>query len=425
MGRIREMAEQCWSGAIEPYTCWSPTGATEEIAPGVFFLHAFANVSVIRAGDGLVLVDTSSEAARDRTFAAVRAIDPAPVRGAIYTHGHADHAFGLPPFLAEATEKGWPRPRIAAHRDVAARFDRYRATAGYNALINARQFSRAPRWPTEYVYPDTTYERTLRFEADGVALELEHARGETDDHTWLWWPERRVLWTGDLFLWVAPNAGNPQKAQRYAPEWAAALRAMAAREATLLIPGHGPPIFGAERVRQALGETAEWLEALVSQTLALMNAGATLEQVVREVRPPAHLAERPYLRAVYDEPEYVVRNLWRLYGGWYDGAPAHLQPASTAVLASEVAALAGGVAGLVARARAVAAEGRLDVASHLIDWAAAVAPADREVHAARAQIYERRAAAARALMTRGIFSAAARESAAKSSPLSPQGRGPG
>jgi len=425
MGRIREMAEQCWSGAIEPYTCWSPTGATEEIAPGVFFLHAFANVSVIRAGDGLVLIDTSSEAARDRTFAAVRVIDPAPVRGAIYTHGHADHAFGLPPFLAEATEKGWPRPRIAAHRDVAARFDRYRATTGYNALINARQFSRAPRWPTDYVYPDTTYERALRFEADGVALDLEHARGETDDHTWLWWPERRVLWTGDLFLWVAPNAGNPQKAQRYAPEWAAALRAMAAREATLLIPGHGPPIFGAERVRQALGETAEWLEALVSQTLALMNAGATLEQVVREVRPPAHLAERPYLRAVYDEPEYVVRNLWRLYGGWYDGAPAHLQPASTAVLASEVAALAGGVAGLVARARAVAAEGRLDVASHLIDWAAAVAPADREVHAARAQIYERRAAAARALMTRGIFSAAARESAAKSSPLSPQGRGPG
>ena len=425
MGRIREMAEQCWSGAIEPYTCWSPTGATEEIAPGVFFLHAFANVSVIRAGDGLVLVDTSSEAARDRTFGAVRAIDPAPVRGVIYTHGHADHAFGLPPFLAEGAEKGWPRPRIAAHRDVAARFDRYRATAGYNALINARQFSRAPRWPTEYVYPDTTYERTLRFETDGVGLDLEHARGETDDHTWLWWPERRVLWTGDLFLWVAPNAGNPQKAQRYAPEWAAALRAMAAREATLLIPGHGPPIFGAERVRQALGETAEWLEALVSQTLALMNAGATLEQVVREVRPPAHLAERPYLRAVYDEPEYVVRNLWRLYGGWYDGAPAHLQPASTAALASEVAALAGGVAGLVARARAVAAEGRLDVASHLIDWAAAVAPADREVHAARSQIYERRAAATRALMTRGIFSAAARESAAKSSPLSPQGRGPG
>jgi alkyl sulfatase BDS1-like metallo-beta-lactamase superfamily hydrolase len=129
---------------------------------------------------------------------------------------------------------------------------------------------------------------------------------------------------------------------------------------------------------------------------------------------------------VYDEPQYVVRNLWRLYGGWYDGAPAHLQPAPEVEIAGEIATLAGGVAGLVVRAEALAAEGRLALASHLIDWAIAAAPESQEAHAARARIYDRRAREARALMTRGIFSAAARESAAKSSdPLSPQGRGPG
>src|SRR5260370_25276519 len=136
------------------------------------------------AGEGLVLIDTSSQAAGARTFAAVRAIDPAPVRAAIYTHGHADHAFGLPPFLAEATEKGWPRPRIVAHRDVAARFDRYRATAGYNGLINARHFSRASACPSEYVHPHTTYERTLHLGADGLMLPPAHARGDADDHSW-------------------------------------------------------------------------------------------------------------------------------------------------------------------------------------------------------------------------------------------------
>jgi alkyl sulfatase BDS1-like metallo-beta-lactamase superfamily hydrolase len=242
----------------------------------------------------------------------------------------------------------------------------------------------------------------------------------------VWWPERRILWTGDLFIWVAPNAGNPQKVQRYAAEWAAALREMAARGAELLIPGHGMPIVGAERVRQALSDTAEWLEALVSQTLALMNAGATLEEVLRSVKPPAHLAERRYLQPVYDEPDYVVRNLWRLYGGWYDGVPSHLKPAPEAELGREILTLAGGIAGLIARARALAAEGRLALAGHLIDWAVAAEPDHREAHAARAQIYERRAAEARALMTRGIFSATARESAEKSrDPLSPQGRGPG
>jgi alkyl sulfatase BDS1-like metallo-beta-lactamase superfamily hydrolase len=120
-----------------------------------------------------------------------------------------------------------------------------------------------------------------------------------------------------------------------------------------------------------------------------------------------------------------VRNLWRLYGGWYDGEPAHLQPAPIAEIGREVASLAGGVGELVARALAVAGEGRLALASHLIDWAIAAAPEDGGAHAARAQIYARRAREARALMTRGIFSAAAQESAAKSPPLSPQGREPG
>ncbi|HEY7436020.1 MAG TPA: alkyl sulfatase dimerization domain-containing protein, partial [Methylomirabilota bacterium] len=349
-----------------------------------------------------------------------------PLHAAIYTHGHADHAFGLPPFLAEAAAKGWPGPRIVGHRSVAARFDRYRATLGYNGLINARQFSIAASWPTEYDYPDTVYDQSLRLDTDGVALELRHARGETDDATWVWWPERRILWTGDLFIWVAPNAGNPQKVQRYAAEWAAALREMAARGAELLIPGHGMPIVGAGRVRRALTDTAEWLEALVGQTLALMNAGATLEEVLRSVSPPAHLAERPYLQPVYDEPDFVVRNLWRLYGGWYDGVPSHLKPAPEAELGREIRALAGGIDGLVARARALAAEGRLALAGHLIDWAVAAEPEHRAAHAARAQIYERRAAEARALMTRGIFSATARESADKArDPLSPPGRGPG
>ena len=244
-----------------------------------------------------------------------------------------------------------------------------------------------------------------------VTLELSHARGETDDHTWLWWPARRILWTGDQFIWVAPNAGNPQKVQRYAAEWAASLRAMAACDPELLIPGHGVPIVGRARIQQALGETAEWLEHLVAETVARMNAGAPLETVLREVRPPARLATRPYLQAVYDEPDFVVRNIWRLYGGWWDGVAAHLKPAPEAELGAEVAALAGGVDALVERARTLAAAGRLELASHLIDWAAAAAPATAAVHAARAAIYQARADGAAALMTRGIFSAEARDSA--------------
>jgi glyoxylase-like metal-dependent hydrolase (beta-lactamase superfamily II) len=411
MGAIRDLAEGFWSGTVEPARFWKPTGQVEEMADGVVFLHTFANVTVVRTAAGLVLIDTANYAARERTFALVRGVDAAPVFAAVYTHGHADHALGAPPFLAEARERGWPRPRLVGHRHVAARFERYRRTNAYNALINARQFGIAPTWPMDYDDPDLVYDDRLTFTAGDVRLELRHARGETDDHTWLWWAERRILWTGDLFIWVAPNAGNPQKVQRYAAEWAAALRQMRALGPELLIPGHGMPIVGGDRVAQALEETAEWLETLERETVARMNGGATLDTILAEVRPPARLAGRPYLQAVYDEPEYVVRNIWRLYGGWWDGVPSHLKPAREAEIAGEVARLAGGAEPLAARARELAAAGDPVLASHLIDWAAAVAPDSRTVHAARAAIYEARADQAAALMTRGIFSATARESA--------------
>lgn len=161
----------------------------------------------------------------------------------------------------------------------------------------------------------------------GLTFELVHARGEADDHTYVWIPELKTLCTGDLFIWNSPNAGNPQKAQRYPVEWARALRDMQDLGAEVLLPGHGVPITGAGRIRQALGDTAELLESLCAQTRELMNAGARLDEVLHGVKVPPGLLEKPYLHPAYDEPEFVVRNLWRLWGGWYDQNPANLKPA--------------------------------------------------------------------------------------------------
>lgn len=412
MGAVLELSEKLWTGELttaerHPF---APLDASEEVAERTLFYNSFANVTAFETDDGIVLVDAGTFAHVDLVFQAIREWSKERVDTIIYTHGHVDHVFCVPPFKEEAEKNGWAPPRVVAHEAVARRFDRYILTAGYNTVINQRQFSMPIQWPTSYTYPDVTYSTSTTVSVGGLRFELYHARGETDDHTWVWAPDRRVLCTGDLIIWAVPNAGNPQKVPRYCIEWADALRKMAALNPEALCPGHGVAVTGEKRVRQVLVETAELLESLHEQTVRLMNEGATLDTIIHTVRAPEHLEDRPFLRPVYDDSQYIVRNIWRLYGGWYEGNPARLRPAPETQQAEEIAKLAGGVSALIERARELLKQGDLRLACHVIEWAAAAMPKDKAVHKLRADIYGRRTEEERALMTTGIFRAAERES---------------
>jgi alkyl sulfatase BDS1-like metallo-beta-lactamase superfamily hydrolase len=418
VGAVLDLADKLWRGEASVKSVHPVSGANlgtiEEVADGVAFVPSFANVSAFATGDGLVLVDTGSKPLARSVHEQVRAWSRLPLHTAVYSHGHVDHVFGVPVFEEEAAANGWRAPRVVAHEALPARFDRYVLTAGHNAAINARQFQLPSfRWPVDYRYPDETYRDRLDLEVGGVPFALHHARGETDDHTWTWIADRKVLCCGDLFIWASPNAGNPQKVQRYPREWAAALRQMVALTpaAEVLLPGHGYPIVGADRIAQALGDTAALLESLHDQTVALMNEGASLDDVVHTVRAPDALLAKPYLQPVYDEPEFVVRNVWRLYGGWHDGNPARLKPPRDVAVAREVAALAGGAGALAARATEVSDAGDHRLACQLAEWAwlATGAGEDAAVASVRAAVYRARLAEETSTMAKGVFASAAKE----------------
>ena len=261
--------------------------------------------------------------------------------------------------------------------------------------------------------PDTTFSERLEIRAGGTRFDLRHAMGETDDHLWAWIPEHRAICAGDFVIWVFPNAGNPQKVQRYPLEWARALREMSALDPELLLPAHGLPVAGTKRIRAMLDTMAWSLEELVRQTLELMNAGARLDDILHTVRLPQDILERPFMRPLYDEPEFVIHNIWRLYGGWYEGNPARLKPAPDSVLAKELVALAGGIGPYLKRAAELADAGEFRLACHLAETAVQAAPDDKAAHAVRRDVYAARAKTESSLMARGIFGSAARESEAK------------
>jgi alkyl sulfatase BDS1-like metallo-beta-lactamase superfamily hydrolase len=226
--------------------------------------------------------------------------------------------------------------------------------------------------------------------------------------------EQHILVSGDFVIWVFPNAGNPRKVRRFAPDWAAALRRMEALKPEVLIPGHGPVIFGEARAAQVLRDGAEVLESLTRQTLELMNKGSSLDEILHSVSAPADLLAKPHLLPKYDDPEFVVRNIRHLYAGWFDGNPAHLKPASATELATELASLAGGADKLARRAALLAQGGRTRLAAHLAELAAAASPQDRAIQATRASIYERCAKAEISLIGKALFAVYQREAKAKS-----------
>ena len=391
-----------------------------EIADGVLVIESFSNVIAIVTAEGLVLSDTSGARTGEAVVQSLRARNTDEIHTVFYTHGHMDHVGGAAAFVANARALGHRRPRFVGHENLPARFDRYRLTAGYNTIINQRQFGDAKRMsiggqdrflPSDTPVPELTFGDRMGVSVGGVRLDLRHSKGETDDHAWAWLPERRMILSGDLFMWNFPNAGNPQKVQRYPREWAAALREMSGLGAELLVPAHGLPVAGADRIRRLLDDTALALETLVAGTLEMMNAGERLDDILHSVKLPAPLMAKPYLRALYDEPEFVIHNIWRLYGGWYDGNPARLKPAADRALAAEVAGLAGGIGALMARARELSDSGELRLACHLVEMAVQADPDHREAHAARAEVYAARRDGETSLMARAIYSSASRESA--------------
>lgn len=416
MTDLLDYAEKVWCGEadLKPYHSGALRAeGLHEITEGVWMWPAFGNVYVFDTAEGLLFFDTGSKPTAPALFEAVRARSDAPLHTAVYSHGHVDHVFGTGPFDAEAAERGGRRPTVIAHENTPPRFRRYIATQGYNSVINQRQFQRPGfQWPVDYRFPDLTYRDTTTLRLGELDVQLQHGRGETDDATIAWFPNRGLLCCGDFFIWSSPNPGNPQKVQRYAAEWAQALRWMASLGAKILLPGHGVPIVGTERVRTALSDTAELLQTLHDQTVRAMNAGAGLDEVVHGVTAPAELLAKPYLKPSYDEPEFVVRNVWRLYGGWWDGNPAHLKPAHRGELAAEIAALAGGNGRLAERARELLAAGEYRLAGHVAQFAVDAAPEDHAAHTARAEVFRALEKAATSTMSKGIYAWAVAESRA-------------
>ena len=253
------------------------------------------NAAVIVYDEGVLVVDTHSRpSSAQALIAQIKSITDKPVRYAVNSHFHWDHAQGnraypvaFPKQVAivasEATRENLrqlgmqrvkdqietgPRQiddlkkRLAAENDTAVQArlrDELRQQEEYLAEIKS----------LELTLPDLTFDKSLilhRPDRDIVLLFL--GRGHTSGDVVAFLPRQRVVATGDLLHGWMPFMGDS-----YPPEWVATLDALDKLEFDHIIGGHG-----SVKPKAHLRFFRNYLADLIAEVRRARARGETLDQ---------------------------------------------------------------------------------------------------------------------------------------------------
>jgi len=245
----------------------------QEIADGVFqgrYEPWDVNICVVRASDGLLVVDTrASHRQADELRADLRRLGNP--RWVVNTHAHFDHSFGNYRFGPDS-DLALP---IYAHTGVPAHLEQYERpllarwlASGEGPIDELREVVITP--PTQLVDDGATLDLGDR------AVKLRHfGRGHTDNDL--------VLYVADADTWlvgdIVEESGPPMYGSGCFPlEWGDTSHelARALGPAATVVPGHGRPVNREFVVRQAaeLSTVADVLREVHTSGVAANDAVA-------------------------------------------------------------------------------------------------------------------------------------------------------
>ncbi|MEY2776184.1 MAG: hypothetical protein RLY30_282 [Pseudomonadota bacterium] len=351
---------------------------------GVWLLRLpFVNIAVIETDEGLVLIDSGYAPAGPALKDALSKLSSKPVHTIIFTHYHADHAFGAWPLMESER-----RPRVIAQDRFIEQLEYDMKTYGLIARNNNQFLEDVPRHWGDAIRPTQTFDKQLTLSIGGITFNLHHAKGETEDHLWVHIPSLNLVISGDLFQDFLPNAGNGRRRVRFAADWAQALRAIVASRPDLLLPMHGPPVKGGQEISHRLTRQAEMLESIVEQVLNGLNAGQRQDLVVDAVQLPERFIHDHDARELYVTAKDIARMVIKEHSGWWDDIPSNWNPPPLKRQAEEIIRLAGGIDAAIIHAQKLA-EQDTSLAIRFADWIWLAHPENKEVIRASLTLYGR------------------------------------
>ena len=293
----------------------------DEVAPGIFRASGVGNTFVITTAAGNVVFDTGLVIQASEQIRQLKAVlgDFEPVK-IVLSHSHADHVGGTRLWSGKHTE-------LVAHE---AFEEEQRYLTELNPYLHQRNRTLFP-WipetpralpgmdfrgliPDVRVDNDVPYTFTLgdrRFEV--------HARpgAEGADNVVLYLPDDKVLLTGDFFGPQFPQFPNlftmRGEKMRKPVEYIESIDQLLTLDIDTLLPSHLNPVRGADEIRAGMIRIREAVDFVHSETVAGMNAGKSVSELMAEIRLP----ERLLLSESHGKVSWAVKSIWEYYATWF------------------------------------------------------------------------------------------------------------
>ena len=323
-----------------------------------------SNIVMIEGTDGIILVDAGLSPETSRlVLTEFRKITDKPIRAVIYSHFHHDHIDGIKG-LVDAEQVARGEVDIYAHSSLMKNlvdesdilgpilgvragysfgfFLRGNDVEGMNAGIGPLPTGGRPG---SFIAPTHTIDDYLKLNIAGLELEIFHVPSEAPDELAVFLPESGVLIDTEVLQGPTfPNLHTLRGTKFRDPvRWINSIDRLRRLKANYLVPTHGQPVYGAERVEEVLRMSRDGIQYVHDQTVRHMNKGLTPDELVRAVKLPSHLVNyRPYLREYYGTVAQAVRQIYVGYLGWFEGDPVNLDPVSKSDKADRLVALMGG-----------------------------------------------------------------------------------
>jgi cyclase len=232
-------------------------------------LNSFGvNAGAIIGKDGIIVVDTMVSAKEaKRLIRDIRAVSDKPIKYAINTHYHLDHAFGNSEFEKLGAV-------IVAHANA----DRNLRAHGEETLKNAKYFglSESDMEGTRVAYPSVTFNDRMAISTGDQEVQLIYAGpSHTDGSIIVYLPGKKILFAGDALF----TKYHPFIAEGNIESWTKVLDSIEAMDVTTIIPGHGPASG-----KNDVAEMRAYLIAFDKEAKELSTQTKDIQAIVTELK---------------------------------------------------------------------------------------------------------------------------------------------